>query len=978
MFNRIGSLLKIRPEEGRLVLLVGGLFLCIQAGQGMGDNAASALFFLRFGVDFLPYMYLILGAVTFVLTLGYSAGLGRFERGRFFQSLILGLIALLILERMALQSSLPFLYPILWLTISCMGMILGTFTWNVAGQVTDARAAKRLFPLFASAGILGSVLGNSVTGLIAKSLGTDNLLIFHAVLLGLSYLLTRSITSEYFKAERPAQASSLWNDLGSGFDFVRNSSLMRLVAHASMLFSILFFSIAFPFNKVVTEAFPDEAGVAGFLGTFSSITTAVTFLISLLLASRVYAHLGVVNSVLLMPLVYIFGFTMFALQYSLNGAIIARFSQLVVLGGLAGTAWNALFNVIPSQKRGQVVAFQNGVPSQVGVALSGVLLILGEQVLNTTQVLLMGMTFTLICVALVWRMRKAYGQELMDALRAGRLEVFSSEESAFAGLQNDMAVLTVVTRGLEDAKPGTRRLSAEILGRMGNPSAIPSLTGHLTDTEPVVRAAVIRALGELHAPAALDELRAALDEQNIEVRTQAAVALIKMGEGQQAGTALTGWLKDEDATLRIATLEAMTQTGQRITEHVNASLLISMLDDPSHATRIGACHVLAYFDDPDVTNALMECLHDPQETIRKAAACSLRQKGTTVSQFIVTILDSNHEGAREAVLDALTPGDVQVHERLRKYAGEEIALLRALRGQASGLPATGRAVKFLRETLQEEVHRRESRLVKIVGLIGNSRAMELVQKGMRDPKPGTRAAALEALETLGDRNLTGEILSLLEEEPVGMGPANAIESSLAHESRWPRALAIRAVHELELKEFVSKVHELRSHSDRLIQETALDTLILYGEVQPMDTLQTVSTIERVLLLREIPIFADLSPEDLEQVARTAQEQWYPADTTIFRQDEEGNMMFIIVSGHLHVVRSTNGIQQVLAQRGPGDFVGEMAIIESAPRLASLLTQSEVRVLALEAETFKGILRERPNVSLAVLQSISRRLREMSQ
>ncbi len=90
MLNRLASILKVRPEEGRLVLLVGALFLCIQAGQGMGDNAASALFFLRFGVDFLPYMYLVLGAVTFVLTLAYSAGLGRFERGRVFQALLLG------------------------------------------------------------------------------------------------------------------------------------------------------------------------------------------------------------------------------------------------------------------------------------------------------------------------------------------------------------------------------------------------------------------------------------------------------------------------------------------------------------------------------------------------------------------------------------------------------------------------------------------------------------------------------------------------------------------------------------------------------------------------------------------------------------------------------------------------------------------------------------------------------------------------
>ena len=144
----------------------------------------------------------------------------------------------------------------------------------------------------------------------------------------------------------------------------------------------------------------------------------------------------------------------------------------------------------------------------------------------------------------------------------------------------------------------------------------------------------------------------------------------------------------------------------------------------------------------------------------------------------------------------------------------------------------------------------------------------------------------------------------------------------------------------------------------------------------MDTLKTVSILERIMLLREIPIFADLSPEDLKHLAEIAHEEWYPQNTTIFQQGDEGHMMFVIVEGHVQVVRNTDGKDQIWAERGPGDFVGEMAIIESAPRSATLRTQSEVRILAIDDETFKGILRERPDVSFAVMRSISRRLREM--
>ncbi len=198
MLNRLASLLNVRADERRLVFLVAVLFACIQAGQGMGDNAASALFLLRYGVDFLPYMYLFLGVLTFITTLAYSAALGQFDKGRFFSWMIAAFIGLLILERAAILFPFPTLYPIMWLTVNGMSMILGTFVWNIAGEVCDARQAKRLFPLFTSAGILGSVIGNAVTGVIARQLGTDNLLLLYAVLLGVALYLTRTIAAWIF------------------------------------------------------------------------------------------------------------------------------------------------------------------------------------------------------------------------------------------------------------------------------------------------------------------------------------------------------------------------------------------------------------------------------------------------------------------------------------------------------------------------------------------------------------------------------------------------------------------------------------------------------------------------------------------------------------------------------------------------------------------------------------------------------------
>jgi HEAT repeat protein len=785
---------------------------------------------------------------------------------------------------------------------------------------------------------------------------------------------------------------------------------MRLIAYASILFSVLFFAIAFPFNKVVTASFTDEAGVAGFFGLFNSITTASTFLVSLFLASRIYTRLGIINGVFLMPLTYIFSFAVFAGFYNLNGAAIARFAQLVILSGIAGTAWNALFNIVPSQKRGQVLAFNNGVPSQIGVALSGVLLIVAERAFTVQQIFLMGTILAFVCGVLIWRMRKAYAQALVDALQAGRLEVFSANEASFSGFQGDASVLDVAIRALQDTKPTTRRLAADMLGRMESDSAIPHLARLLSDPEPAVRVSAVSSLGVLCADSATSEIILLLNDSDdhvreevltvlpklkvipspelrrkisglmksdssLSVQTKAIIALTKLGDVDESISNLALRLNSNDSHLRLSALETVAQVAPSLDHSFDINPILNSLEDSSAAIRSAAISALGSLKNESITKTLVKYLTDADEGVRKAAAETLHHRSNESRTLVLELFESDNS-AVDTALDALVPGDPESLAPLREYARRETIRARTLRNQSASLPSSGRAAGFLRNYLRAQASLCEGRLIKTVGLFGDTRTMELVRKSMSGTNIENRAAALEALDTIGDKQLAKNVVTLLEEEPQPFDPSDVIALLLKSADPWLRVLAIRSTSELGLREFIHLLHQLKSGSDLLLREAALGALTQFGEEKPMDILKTVSILERILLLREIPIFADLSPEDLKLVAETAREEWYPQNTIIFHQGDEGNMMFVIVEGHLHVLRSTDGTEQVLAQRSSGDFVGEMAIIESAPRSATLRTQTDVRVLAIDGETFKGILRERPDVSFAVLRSISRRLREM--
>src|SRR5574342_541218 len=95
--EKIAALFQIHPEETSMVAWMALLFLFVQAGQGFGDTAAFALF-VSHNVDRLPYMYVPLGLIVFLVSLGYSASLGRFQNAKVVVWFVAGFVVLLLAE----------------------------------------------------------------------------------------------------------------------------------------------------------------------------------------------------------------------------------------------------------------------------------------------------------------------------------------------------------------------------------------------------------------------------------------------------------------------------------------------------------------------------------------------------------------------------------------------------------------------------------------------------------------------------------------------------------------------------------------------------------------------------------------------------------------------------------------------------------------------------------------------------------------
>ena len=128
------------------------------------------------------------------------------------------------------------------------------------------------------------------------------------------------------------------------------------------------------------------------------------------------------------------------------------------------------------------------------------------------------------------------------------------------------------------------------------------------------------------------------------------------------------------------------------------------------------------------------------------------------------------------------------------------------------------------------------------------------------------------------------------------------------------------------------------------------------------------------LLRRVPLFAELSEEDLLSVAGGGVPVELAPGAILAAEGEPGDALFVILSGELQVVKKSRRTEVPIAVLGPGEIVGEMAIFEAQPRMASVRAVSPTRVVRIARDEILELLRTRPSATLSMLRTVMGRLR----
>jgi CRP/FNR family transcriptional regulator, cyclic AMP receptor protein len=132
----------------------------------------------------------------------------------------------------------------------------------------------------------------------------------------------------------------------------------------------------------------------------------------------------------------------------------------------------------------------------------------------------------------------------------------------------------------------------------------------------------------------------------------------------------------------------------------------------------------------------------------------------------------------------------------------------------------------------------------------------------------------------------------------------------------------------------------------------------------------VAVKEVVDRLKSVPLFSGCSQRDLQTVARVVKDIDHPAGTVIAREGEPGVGLFVIADGT--AVVTIGGKKKT--SLGPGDFFGEIALLDGGPRTATVTATTDVQLLGLTEWVFRGLMQEHPSIAVKTLQAMAGRLR----
>lgn len=419
------------PGEVRPTLLLT-LYLLLAIASVVALKAASkALYLDHFHTRTLPYVYVAIAvAVGFVVSFYIKLSV-RLPQNRLLIYTQLFFASNLVVFWWMLHLDQDWVSAVLIVWTGIFAVILVSQAWTLANHIFTTRQARRLFSFISSGALLGCALGGQFSSLMTRRIGAENLLLVYvpfllacAGIVGYLWQTTRHLDTGASSKSKQPSPSSLMESVRT----IRGSRYLSLIFLLVFVSAVLGVLVDFQFTYIVRHQFllpgaaqrdtPDTNKIAAFFSDFSSYVGILSFLMQLILSSRVMRWFGLNFAIFVLPVAMLLGSTALLFTAGLAAGVLIKGFDQAFRHSIDRSSTELLYVPLPGRLRQQAKSFIDMVAARWADGLGGLLLIPLATLwhLSMQQLAWVNLALVIPWLAVAWRLRREYVNTLRTSI----------------------------------------------------------------------------------------------------------------------------------------------------------------------------------------------------------------------------------------------------------------------------------------------------------------------------------------------------------------------------------------------------------------------------------------------------------------------------------------------------------------------------------------------------------------------------------
>lgn len=726
----LAPIVSVREGESLTAFMMFAYSFLAMTAYNIVKPITKSKFIEKLGAERFPYALLIMAVLVGLIMQAYSKGAGRLPRRLVIPLTQAAMAATLVTFWIIFKTGAAWI-PVAFYVIGygIFGVLLISQFWTLANDIYDARQAKRLFGFIGGGATVGGIAGSAILTLLAERVGTNNLLLVSASVLGVCGALVAVIQARARRgADAPATAtrgSIPRHERGVGglqaIRLLRGSKHLQTIALVIAFACIGGVVIEQQLN-MAAQAFKGQSAtdsITALLGTVQLYTSIIGLVLQVWVTSRLHRFLGIGFALLVLPVSLGATGVLILANAALWSSGLARVADTSFRYTVDKTTREVLFLPLPPALKYQAKPFIDVTVDRLSKAAGAFLLLVltAGWGLHVTwwQLSYASLAITAIWILMAMRARRGYLQAFRQSLADKQVEPGEIRLPAA-----DLS--TIETLIDELGHPDDQRVlyAVDLLDALDRRHLITPLVLH--HDSPRVRVRVLDAIRRMDADHAgrFDALvERLLKDGHLDVRAAAVRALVHVRQ-QEAHALMRTYARDRDPRVRLSAAAALADSRDAEDLAIAERTLEDVARDPSPEARRDLAGVLEQVRNPPFRRILIALVLDPDVDVARRAIAAARAGADGDPLFVPPLLSRLHSGplkadARDALV-SLGPAAVDLLGHVLRDADEDLTV------------------------------RRE--IPQVLGRIADPRSVPPLVSALSDPDAALRFFALAALERL--------------------------------------------------------------------------------------------------------------------------------------------------------------------------------------------------------------------------------------